>query len=439
MLGRGTSQLLKLRCGAARDGTAWGVTSWPASVRILFATRIVRMFAYGIIGVILVLYLASRGLSEERIGLLLTMTFLGDAAISLLLSTHADGWGRRLVLIVGAVLMVLGGIAMALTGEFGWLLLAATIGVISPTGGEVGPFLAVEQACLAQVVSAGERTSCFAWYNVAGYAATALGALGGGLGAAYWQQAGGSARESYQVLLVVYGVLGLGLLGLSWRLTSDVEAPRATGKPVGGSVLGLRQSRSTVFKLSGLFSVDAFAGGFIVQSFLAYWFYRRFGISEAALGGIFFGANLLSGVSALVAVPLARRFGLINTMVWSHLPSNILLMGVPLMPSYGWAVALLLLRHTISQMDVPTRQSYVNAVVPADERSAANGVTATARQLGTALAPLCAGPLLGVASLASVPFFVAGGLKIVYDLALWRSFRSLKTPEENGPKKAATP
>lgn len=394
--------------------------------------RIVRMFAYGTLGVMLVLFLAATGLGEARIGLLLTFTFLGDAAISLGLSTHADRWGRRRVLLAGAALMALGGVVMALTGDFTLLLVAATVGVISPTGGEVGPFLAVEQACLAQLIDDRERTKYFAWYNVAGYGATALGALGGGILAESLQHQGWAALASYRALLGVYGALGLVIGALSCWLGDEVEAKAAaTPGPTGAKFLGLGQSRTTVFKLSALFSLDSFGGGFIVQSFLAYWFQQRFGLAETALGGIFFGANILSGLSALAAVPLARRIGLVNTMVWTHLPSNVLLICVPLMPSLGWAVGLLLLRHTISQMDVPTRQSYVNAVVPPDERSAANGVTGTARQLGTALAPLCAGPLLGSVALASMPFFIAGGLKIIYDLALWRSFRAVKPPEED--------
>ncbi|MBI3886016.1 MAG: MFS transporter [Opitutae bacterium] len=389
-----------------------------------------RMFAYGVLGVVLVLYLVEAGLSTSRIGLLVTLTFLGDAAISLGLSTRADRWGRRRVLVAGALLMAAGGAGLAVTGNFLWLVVAATIGVISPTGNEVGPFLAVEQACLAQVVPAPERTKFFAWYNLAGYLATATGALVAGAVAQGLQSAGGSALASYRALLWSYGALGLIIAGLSWRLDAAVEVTEPVTGPAARSLLGLHESRATVFKLSALFSLDAFAGGFIVQSFLAYWFHRKFGVGEAALGGVFFGANLLAGLSSLAAVPLAKRIGLVNTMVWTHLPSNVLLMLVPVMPTFGWAVVVLLLRHSISQMDVPARQSYVNAVVPAAERSAANGVTGTARQLGTALAPLCAGPMLGAVALASVPFFIAGGLKIVYDLALWRSFRALRAPEE---------
>jgi predicted MFS family arabinose efflux permease len=185
-----------------------------------------------------------------------------------------------------------------------------------------------------------------------------------------------------------------------------------------------------VLRLSSLFALDAFAGGFVVQSLVAYWFHVRFGADEVVLGAIFFGANVLAGVSALSASALARRFGLVNTMVFTHLPSNVLLLLVPFMPTLGWAVAVLLVRFSISQMDVPTRQSYTMAVVEPDERSAAAGVTGIARTVGSALAPLLAGPLYAVPALAGLPFLLAGGLKIAYDLVLWRAFRAVRPPEE---------
>lgn len=185
-------------------------------------------------------------------------------------------------------------------------------------------------------------------------------------------------------------------------------------------------------RLSALFTLDAFGGGFIVQSFVAYWFHRKFGIDLTTLGGIFFGTTLLSGLSALAAVPLAKRFGLLNTMVFTHLPSNVLLILVPFMPTLGLAVGVLLARHLIAQMDVPTRQSYVNAIVPAAERSAANGITTTIRQAGTALGPLAAGPLMGVPMLAGWCFIISGSLKSVYDLIIWCTFSHVKPPEEQG-------
>jgi predicted MFS family arabinose efflux permease len=185
-----------------------------------------------------------------------------------------------------------------------------------------------------------------------------------------------------------------------------------------------------VARLSALFSLDAFAGGLVVQGFVAWWFHERFGAGPALLGGIFFGANLLAGVSALSAAAIARRIGLLNTMVLTHLPSNVLLALVPLMPTLPLAIGVLLLRFSISQMDVPTRQSYTLAVVAPDERSAAAGVTGIARTLGAAVAPVVAGPLYASAALSGVPFLAAGALKIVYDLALWRAFRALRPPEE---------
>lgn len=203
------------------------------------------------------------------------------------------------------------------------------------------------------------------------------------------------------------------------------EAP-AADPAAGKTVLGLHRSRGVVFKLSALFSLDAFVGGLIVQSMIVYWFHVRFGVEAGLLGGIFFGANALAGISALLAVRLAAKIGLINTMVFILIPSNILLMLVPLMPSLG----VLLLRFSISQMDVPTRQSYTMAVVASDERSAASGVTAIARSVGAALSPALTGLFFGTPALLSLPFFLSGGLKIVYDLALFQSFQMLKPPEE---------
>jgi predicted MFS family arabinose efflux permease len=220
------------------------------------------------------------------------------------------------------------------------------------------------------------------------------------------------------------------LAGLFSRLTPGIEVAVRPDRVTVGSRLGLHRSRRVVFKLSALFALDAFAGGFVVQSIVAFWFHTRFGVPPGALGAIFFGANVLAGISALLAARVAAKIGLINTMVFSHIPSNILLMLVPFMPVLPLAIALLLLRFSISQMDVPTRQSYTMAVVSPDERSAAAGVTGIARTTGAALSPVIAGPLLANSTLLGLPFVLSGGLKIVYDLLLYRSFRNLKPPEE---------
>ena len=393
--------------------------------RRLFLTRIARLFAYGFVSVVLVLYLVSAGLSEARVGLLLTLTLLGDTAISLALTTSADAFGRRRTLIVGAGLMLLAGAVFAVTGNFLLLLAAATVGVISPSGNEVGPFLAVEQAALSQVVADRDRTRVFAWYNLVGSFATAVGSLAGGALSQGLQGAGVTALGSYRAVVAGYAAFGILLAVLFAGLSASVEAPPAVASGVAARRFGLHRSRRVVAKLAGLFSLDAFAGGFVVQSMVAYWFHVRFGVSPALLGGIFFGANVLAGFSALAAVRLANRIGLVNTMVFTHLPSNVLLLLVPLMPTLPLAIAVLLLRFSISQMDVPTRQSYTMAVVSPDERSAAAGITGVARTTGAGLSPVVAGPLLASPALMGVPFFLAGGLKIVYDLLLWRSFRHL--------------
>jgi predicted MFS family arabinose efflux permease len=391
---------------------------------LLFATRSIRLFAYGGLSVVLVLYLVSIGLAESDIGLLLTATLLGDTFISLYLTTQADRIGRRRMLIVGAVLMAAAGLAFGFTTRF-WLLLAAgTIGVVSPSGQEVGPFLPIEQAALSHVVSDRARTDVFAWYTLAGSLATAFGALAAGM-LTQALQSSWAPVDSYRVIVVAYAAGGVALALMFMRLTPASEA-----RPTHASLLGVRRSQRVVLKLSALFALDSFGGGFVVQSFAAYWFYLRFGVDPQTLGILFFAANVLAGISALLASRLASRIGLINTMVVTHLPSNVLLILIPLMPTLQLAALMLLVRFSISQMDVPTRQSYVMAVVDPDERSAASGITGVARTTGAALSPLFAGMLFGQPSLISVPFFIAGSLKIAYDLLLFRAFRAVRPPEE---------
>ncbi len=397
---------------------------------LLFVTRMTRMFAYGFLSIVLVLYLVQLGLREAQVGLLLTLTLLGDTLISLWITINADRLGRKSMLLVGAGLMLFAGIAFALTSDFVILLIAATIGVISPSGNEVGPFLAIEQASLAQVIAERRRTTIFAWYTLVGSAATALGSLCVGILVQAMSNAGTDPLTSYRVVVLGYAAIGGGLGLLFIRLSPQVEIPQGASISTRTNRLGLHRSRRTVFRLAGLFSLDAFGGGFVIQSIVAYWFHLRFGVEPAALGGIFFGANLLAGLSSLLAARLAARIGLINTMVFTHLPSNILLILVPLMPTLPLAVAVLFVRFSISQMDVPTRQSYTIAVVDPDERSAAAGLTGIARTTGAAVSPVIAGALLGNPLLASVPFFLAGSLKIIYDLLLFVSFRALKPPEE---------
>ena len=390
--------------------------------RLLFLTRTVRLFAYGALSVVLVLYLTSLGLDAAQAGLLLTLTLAGDVAVSLVLSTRADRAGRRRTLVVGAALMAAAGAAFVATGDFVLLVIAATIGVISPSGQEVGPFLAVEQAALAQIVPGERRTPVFAWYTLAGAFATATGSLAGGVLSQGLQHAAVAPVPSYRAVLLLYAALGAVLAVLFVRLSPAVELEPGAAPAPPGSRWGLHRSQSVVARLAALFALDAFGGGFVVQSFAAYWFHLRFGVPPAALGAIFFGANLLAGISALLASRLAARIGLVRTMVFTHLPSNVLLMLVPLMPNLHLAVLVLFARFSISQMDVPTRQAYVMAVVSPEERSAAAGITGVARTTGAALAPLFAGWMFARPALISLPFLAAGALKIVYDLLLYRGF-----------------
>jgi MFS family permease len=380
--------------------------------------------------VVLVLYLTSLGLSGSQTGLLLTLTLAGDTLVSLWLTTRADRIGRRRVLRIGALLMAAAGLAFASTGNLLLLIIAGAIGVISPSGNEVGPFLSIEQAALSHVVPNRMRTAVFAWYTVAGAFATAAGSLFEGVLVQFLQTATAANAGSYRTIVVLYAAMGVLLAFLFSRVSSATEIDPPGEGPAASAptrtILGIGNSRGLVLKLSGLFALDSFAGGFVIQSFAAYWFYVRFGVNPATLGFIFFGANIFAGISAL----LASRFGLVNTMVFTHLPSNVLLILVPLMPTLSLAVLALFLRFSISQIDVPTRQSYTMAVVRPEERSATAGITGVARTTGAAVAPLFAGFLFARPGLMNLPFFIAGALKIAYDILLYREFLAIRPPEE---------
>ena len=394
---------------------------------MLFLARFIRLFSYGALSVVLVFYLTGLGFRESQTGMLLSMTLLGDTVVSLWLTTRADRIGRRRMLCIGAFLMAGAGLTFAVTSNYIFLILAGTIGVVSPSGNEVGPFLPIEQAALSEIVPAEYRTQVFAWYTLTGAVATAAGSLSAGLLVQALRKAALAPVASDRAVIVLYAAAGILLAILFTRVSARAEAQR-THAPV--PRFGIAESRGVVLRLSGLFALDAFGGGFVVQSFAAYWFYLRFGVQPATLGGIFFGANLFAGFSALVASRLAARIGLVRTMVFTHLPSNILLILVPLMPNLTLATAVLLLRFSISQMDVPTRQSYTMAIVRPEERSAAAGVTGVARTTGAAIAPMLAGILFGRPAWINLPFFIAGGLKIVYDLLLYRAFVRVPPPEE---------
>ena len=390
---------------------------------LLFITCGVRSFAYGFLSVILGLYLDAIGLSTAAIGWIFTAALAGGAVMTILITAIADSFGRKTLLIVGAVFMAAAGWVFAVSGDPIFLTIAAIFGTISPSGKDVGPFLSIEQAILPQTTDNQHRTAVFSAYNLVGSFAGAIGALAVGLPSLFSL----TKISGYRLLIWSYVASAIMLAVLFALLSPRAEAESRNQAP--NHPFGLQKSRSMVVKLAGLFALDAFAGGFIVQSIVAYWFYLRFKTDLTALGAIFFGTNLLAAVSFLAAPAIARRFGLLNTMVFTHLPSNFLILLVPLMPNVELAVVVLMIRHLLSQMDVPTRQSYTMAVVEPDERAASAGILSVARNAGAALAPLFTGAILTTPSLG-LPFLLAGGLKIIYDLWIFAVFRNVKPPEE---------
>jgi MFS family permease len=402
---------------------------------LLFSARLVRMFAYGMLSTILLLYLSAAGLSDESIGLLMTLTLLGDTAMTFWLSTNADRIGRKKTLLVGALLMTGAGLTFSLSTNFFVLVIAATIGVISPSASEIGPFLSVEQAAISELIPGRERTRVFAWYHLVGYCAGALGAFVGGYSVSWARSNAAEGIDAFRYVIWGYAACGLILALLFSALHRTIEPFRDAPHPPPPTRFGLHRSRGVIARLSALFALDAFGGGFILQAIICYWLARRYHVDEEQLGQIFLGANLLSGASALMAGTIAKRIGLINTMVFTHLPSNVLLMLIPFMPDVTSAVSVLLLRYSISQLDLPTRQAFTMAVVAPDERSAAAGVTNVARSVGGAFSPFLATFLMG-AGWMSAPFLLAGGCKIAYDLLLYRAFSRHQADE---PARANSP
>jgi MFS family permease len=374
---------------------------------------------------VLGVYLDRLGLDPTRIGIVLTAAIAGSAVMTVGWSLFADRYGRRRTISTMAVLMVIGGLAFALADSFVILVLAGFTGTISATNSEVGVFQTVDQAMLPQTAPDARRTWLFAVYNT-------LATFGGALGALFaasvglFERLGLAGADAYRPLFVLYAIVGLANLGLFAGLTDGLELAKVHGER---RLLGIHRSGRTVARLAALFGLDAFAGALVVQSLVAYWFFIRWGLDPTELAVLFFAVNVLSGLSLLAAGWLAARFGLLNTMVFTHLPSNVLLILVPLMPSAALAVAVFLLRMSISQMDVPTRQSYTMAVVDPDERTATAGLTNVARTASSALSPLVTGLAFAAGSFG-LPFFLAGALKIAYDGLVYVTFRGVRPPEE---------
>ena len=391
--------------------------------RLILGARAVRTFAYGFQSVLLGVYLDANGFAPWQIGAVLTATLLGSAVLTAIFTGTADRYGRRRMLRLSALFMAASGGAFAITTSYPLLLLASLTGTVGATSGEVGPFLSLEQAMLPQTAAPERRTRLFSVYNTLGALAGAAGALAAGTPALLQRWAGLVAADAYRAMFILYAVLAGVTLWLFGRLSDRVEA-------TDGAARGrLHRSRGVVTRLAGLFSLDSLAGGFVVQSLIAFYFHLRWGVGPEVIGPVFLGVGLLQAVSFTVAARVAERIGLINTMVFTHLPSNVLLMTIPFAPTLPWAIALLLARHALSQMDVPVRQSYVVAVVDPEERMAAAGVTNIARNLAQSVTPVIAGAAMQVVGLG-VPFLLGGALKIVYDLLLLGMFRTVRPPEE---------
>jgi MFS family permease len=416
-----------------RDATAMTKRWWvpgllPASATpeagLLLTSRALRAFGDGLVSLLLPAYLAALGHGPFEIGLIATATLAGSSILTLLVGLHAHRLSGRGLLLGASALMALTGVAFTLAEGFWPLLLIACVGTLNPSAGDVSLFLPLEQARLACSVADHHRTALFARYSLVGSLAGAVGALCAGFPEVLGALLPGGPEVALKAAFLLYAGLGLVSLLLYRRLPA--ETPGATATPAAP----LRRSRRVVLTLAALFSLDAFAGGFVVQSLLALWLFERFGLSLATAGAIFFWTGLLSALSYLAAVPIARRIGLVNTMVFTHLPANVCLVLVPFAPSLGPAIALLLVRSALSQMDVPTRTSYVMAVVTPAERAAAASVTAVPRSLAAAASPMLAGSLLAVSGFGW-PLVIGGGLKITYDLTLLVMFRKVGPPEES--------
>ena len=388
---------------------------------LVFTGRVVRTFSLGALSLALPLLLKHRGLSAAALGGVLTATLVEDALLTAAVTAMAPRWGRRRLLILSAIPMVAGGIALARAQQTTWLLAAVVLAVVSSNGQDAGPFSPLEVAILPDAVAARRQTRAFAWLNVAGFLPAALGALAAGQWLRLATATGRPFEDALRSVLGAYAVGGAVLALVYSALSREAEKP-ASNVATPRTWLGLHRSRRIVLQLAGLQALDALAGGFVAQSLLVYWFDLRFGVGPDVLGRLFFGTQVLSALSFLAAARLAERVGLLHTMVFTHILSNLLLAAVAVMPSFRLAAAALLCRHLFSQMDVPTRQSYTMALVAPDERAPAAGLTTAVRGLAQSVSPALTGMALAHAAFG-LPFFLAGGLKIVYDLALFARLR----------------
>jgi MFS family permease len=399
------------------------MTSVSSHVKRLLVAKGLRAFGDGYVSLLLPLYLLQLGFSPLHVGVIATTTLIGSGLLTLLVGLHAWRYHYRSLLLAASVLMAGTGFGFALLTDFWPLLLVALVGTLNPSSGDVSVFMPLEHAVLSRVVADRQRTATFARYSLVGSLLAAAGSLATALPATIVGASGMSSTNAIQAMFVLYALIacasGVVYHGLPKALATEAQQPMAP----------LQKSKKKIYTLAALFSLDAFAGGFVVQSMVALWLYQRFDLSMAAAGVVFFWTGVLTAASYLVAVRVAGRFGLVNTMVFTHIPSSICLILLPFVPDLSYAIALLFVRSALSQMDVPTRSSYVMAIVTPAERPAAASITSVPRSLASAMSPFLAGWMLGLSAFGW-PLVVAGGVKIVYDLLLLAMFRKICPPEE---------
>ncbi|MFI4925148.1 MAG: MFS transporter [Vicinamibacteria bacterium] len=384
-----------------------------STVRRVLVAKGLRAFGDGYVALLLPLYLLDLGFSALEVGAIATATLVGSGVLTLVVGLRAHRHSYRALLIAATVLMAGTGVGFATATQFWPLLLIAVVGTLNPSSGDVSVFLPLEHAVLSRVVDDRKRTAVFARYSLVGALAAAVGSLAAAL----------PPRDAIQAMFALYALIAVAAAIVYRGLPSSLVAgPHRAPAPLG-------PSKGRVYALAALFSLDAFGGGFIVQSMLALWLFERFDLSIATAGTLFFWTGVLTAFSYLVAVRIANRIGLVNTMVFTHIPSSLCLIAIPFVPSLAGVVVLLLIRSALSQMDVPTRSSYVMAIVTPAERPAAASITSVPRSLASAVSPVLAGSLLAASTFAW-PLLIAGGVKIVYDVLLLATFRKVKPPEE---------
>lgn len=398
--------------------------------KLLLTARILRTFAYGFLSIVLAIYLKVLGFDDLLIGLLLATTLINSVIFTLIASFYADKIGRRKTLIIYGILMSIGGAVFMFTENYIAMILAALIGTINVTGSETGAFLSIEQAILPQTVKDNKkRNTIFGLYNMLGTFAMSAGILVSGL-PNLMQEYGLNQVNSIKPLFALYVVIGIAVTATYCMLTREIEINKKDAFQKSLHSTLSPKSKNVVAKLSALFAVDSFAGGFVIQGIVSLWFFTKFGINLITLSYIFSVAGILTAFSFIIATKLADRIGLINTMVFTHIPSNILLILVGFAPTLPLAISFYLARMALSQMDVPTRQSYVVSVVNEDERTTAAGITNVSRNVAQTISPSLTGYILYSLPSLAAPFMLGGVLKIIYDIALYINFRNTKPKDE---------